>query len=262
MFFFLIKKAFFDMWDHLFRIIILNLGFILVIGAAILIPYLLLMIPSVPETVLFFISLVLSSALACVYTGAASGVVKDISDYGEPGFRDFYRYLTETYRPSLYFGILNAVILFLISLAFPFYMGMKSMVGPLAFAFLFWVSLIWIIAIQFFFPLQSRINTSFKKNIKKIFLVFFDNTFFSLGTFLGSLVILVASSFTAFMLPGIGTILLWVNVAFKLRVYKYDYLEANPSANRKKIPWDALLIDEKERVGKRTLRGMIFPWKE
>ena len=45
-------------------------------------------------------------------------------------------------------------------------------------------------------------------------------------------------------------------------MYKYDWLEANPEANRKKIPWDALLMDDKERVGKRTLRGMIFPWKE
>ena len=102
----------------------------------------------------------------------------------------------------------------------------------------------------------------FKKNIKKIFLIFFDNTFFSLGVFIGSVVILAASSFTAFMLPGVGTIVLWVNAALKLRLYKYDYLEAHPEANRKKIPWDALLIDEKERVGKRTLRGMIFPWKE
>ena len=48
----------------------------------------------------------------------------------------------------------------------------------------------------------------------------------------------------------------------KLRLYKYDYLEENPDAKRNDIPWDALLIDERERVGKRTLRGMIFPWKE
>jgi hypothetical protein len=39
-------------------------------------------------------------------------------------------------------------------------------------------------------------------------------------------------------------------------------LEENPDANRRKIPWDALLIDEKDRVGSRSIRGMIFPWKD
>jgi hypothetical protein len=44
-------------------------------------------------------------------------------------------------------------------------------------------------------------------------------------------------------------------------MYKYDYLEKNPG-DRRRIPWDALLVEDRERVGKRTLKGMIFPWKE
>jgi hypothetical protein len=56
--------------------------------------------------------------------------------------------------------------------------------------------------------------------------------------------------------------LIWLQAGFKLRLLKYDYLENDSDANRKRIPWDALLIDERERVGKRSLRGMIFPWKE
>jgi hypothetical protein len=72
----------------------------------------------------------------------------------------------------------------------------------------------------------------------------------------------ILSAFTAFLLPGLGSIVLLLQVATKLRIYKYDYLEENPEANRRKIPWDAILIDDKQRVGKRTLRGMIFPWKE
>ncbi len=174
----------------------------------------------------------------------------------------FLPYLKETYKPSLLFALANTVVAFLLSLAMPFYLSLKSLFGPLAFAFLFWLTVIWAISIQFFFPLQSRFDKSFKKNIKKIFLVFFDNTIFSIGVFIGTIVIIVASFFTALMLPGLATVLLWANVGLKLRLYKYDYLEAHPDANRKKIPWDALLVDEKERVGKRTLKGMIFPWKE
>ena len=73
---------------------------------------------------------------------------------------------------------------------------------------------------------------------------------------------LVVSFFTALLLPGIATIMLWWNIAFKLRLYKYDWLEQNPGANRRRVPWDALLVEDRERVGKRTLKGMIFPWKE
>jgi hypothetical protein len=29
-----------------------------------------------------------------------------------------------------------------------------------------------------------------------------------------------------------------------------------------RVPWDALLAEDREQVGVRTLRGMIFPWKE
>jgi uncharacterized membrane protein YesL len=262
MFGFLIKKAFFDMWDNLFRVILLNLGFVAVIGFAVTIPYIGRYLTFVPQALLLFLMLAISLAVFFVFCGAASCVAMDISNYEEPGFRDFFRYLKETYRGSLGFALINTVVFFLLSLAMPFYLSMKSLIGPLAFAFLFWLGVIWAVSIQFYFPVQSRFDTNLKKNLKKIFLIFFDNTGFSLGVFLGTLIIFAASTFTALMLPGIATILVWPNVALKLRMLKYDYLEEHPEANRKKIPWSALLVEERERVGKRTLKGMIFPWKE
>jgi len=48
----------------------------------------------------------------------------------------------------------------------------------------------------------------------------------------------------------------------RLRLLKYDWLEAHPDANRKKIPWDELLIEEREKTGTRTLKNLIFPWKD
>ena len=259
---FLIKKAFFDMWDHLFRIILLNLGFILIVGFAIFAPYLLNMIPGVPQAVMFAISILIALSSVCVFSGAAGCMTRDISDYGEPGFRDFVTYLKETYKASLVFALINSVLVFLLSIIMPFYLQQPSIIGPLAFAFLFWIGLIWLVASQYFFPLQARMDKRIFKNIRKMFLLFFDNTLFSLVVFLGSIIIIALSSFTAFMLPGFAALFLWLNVAMKLRLYKYDYLEEHPEANRRKIPWPALLRTDKERVGKRTLRGMIFPWKE
>jgi hypothetical protein len=63
-------------------------------------------------------------------------------------------------------------------------------------------------------------------------------------------------------LSGIGGILLWHQVAANSDFTKYEYLEQHPEANRTPVPWDTLLHDERERVGKRTLRNTIFPWKE
>lgn len=257
MFGFLIKKAFFDMWDNLFRVVILNLGYIVCASGIVFLPGLLISSTPLSLAVLF-----LCIVLLFVYTGGASAIARDIADYGTPGFKDFWTAVKKTALSSVFFSVIVALHVFVLSYVFPFYGGMKSLVGPLALAFIFWVSLLWALACIYFFPVQSRLDTDFRKVIRKMLLLFFDNTIFSLGLALGALVILVLSGFTAFLLPGIATILVWLNVALKVRMYKYNYLEQHPEANRRKIPWDALLIDDRERVGKRTLRGMIFPWKE
>jgi uncharacterized membrane protein YesL len=263
MFGFLVKKAFFDLWDNLFRIILMNLGYIAVVGLAILVPYGVSYLGFLPDPVQIVLAILIPAALVAVYSGAASHMCRAVSDYQEPGFRDFVGFLRETWVPSLLFALVNAAILFFLTVAMPFYLNMPARwIGAIAFAFLFWVAVIWAFSIQYFFPLQSRVNTDFRKNMRKIFLLFFDNTMFSIGLAIGFVAIVILSGFTAFMLPGIAAALLWHNEGLKLRMYKYDWLEANPGADRKKVPWDALLVEDKERVGKRTLRGMIFPWKE
>jgi len=262
MFSFLIKKAFFDLWDNLFRVILMNLGYIAVVGLGILVPQAASHLWFLPEVARFFVGVLVAASLVAVYTGGASHMCRAIADYEEPGFRDFVAYLRSTWQPSVLFAVVNTVIFFFLSVAMPFYLQIRNLFGPVAFAFLFWVAVIWTFSIQYFFPLQSRVNTAFRKNMRKIFLLFFDNTLFSIGLGIGAALVFVGSGFTAFMLPGIAAIVLWHNEGLKLRMYKYDWLEANPGANRKKVPWDALLVDDRERVGKRTLRGMIFPWKE
>jgi uncharacterized membrane protein YesL len=257
MFGFLIKKTFFDMWDNMFRIIIMNLGYIAVLAIFFMLAPLLTAIP-----VLFFATLGVGIALFTVYTGAVSRMCSEIADYKQPGFRDFWGYIKESWPSSLLLALAVTAYVLIISVAFQFYGGMKSMVGPLAVALLFWVTVAWGLASQYFFPIQSRLDRKFRKIFRKTFLVFFDNPGFSISLLFTALVALVISVFTALLLPGISTLFLMWNVAFKLRLYKYDWLEQNPGANRKKVPWDALLVDDRERVGKRTLKGMIFPWKE
>ncbi len=186
----------------------------------------------------------------------------EIADYRQPGFADFFRFLRESLPSSLLLALVLTVYTSRGLVAFQFYGGMKSLLGPLAVALLFWVTVAWVFASQYFFPIQSRLDRKFRKIFRKTFLVFFDNPGFSIGLFICALIVLIVSFFTALLLPGISTILLWWNIAFKLRLYKYDWLEQNPGAKRRQVPWDALLVEDRERVGKRTLKGMIFPWKE
>jgi len=256
MFGFLIKKTFFDMWDNLFRILLLNLGFIVITAIFLLLP-LLSGIPALMITVL-----VIGVALFTVYTGAASKMCAEIADYKQPGFSDFFSFVKRSLVPSLLIALAAAAYVLIVVIAFRFYGNMKSMVGTLAAALLFWITIAIVLSLQFFFPIQSRLDNKFAKTLKKSFLVFLDNPGFTIALFLSSLLIMGVSVFTALLLPGIASLLLWWNNAFKLRLYKYDWLEKNPQGNRRHIPWDALLVEDRERVGKRTLKGMIFPWKE
>ncbi len=257
MFGFLIKKTFFDMWDNMFRILLMNLAYILVLAIFFLLAPLFLPVP-----VLFFATIALGIAVAAVYTGVVSRMCSEIADYKQPGFSDIPRFLRESFGSSLILALVLSAYVFVVSIAFQFYGGLKSLAGPLAVALLFWVTVGWLFASQYFFPIQSRLDRKFRKIFRKTFLVFFDNPLFSIGLFICAAIVLVISIFTALLLPGISTIFLLWNAAFKLRLYKYDWIEQNPGANRKAIPWDALLVEDRERVGKRTLKGMIFPWKE
>ncbi len=256
MFGFMIKKSFFDMWDNLIRIVILNLGFILAFAVIIYFPLLFRDVP-----VLFFIALGIGMAILFVYSGVVSTMTSLIADYSKPEFKDFLPVLKATYPTSLFFALINLVLVILFQIAFRVYGGIQSFVGPLASSFLFWVLIFWVLAFQYFFSVQARLDKNFRKILKKMFLLLLDNPLFTVGLFIGTVITFAISAFTAFLLPGITSIFLWWNVALKLRLYKYDHLEEHPDA-RRNIPWDALLTDDRERVGKRTLKGMIFPWKE
>ena len=256
MFGFLIKKTFFDMWDNLIRIVILNLGYIL--GFAIII-YFPLLFRDIP--LLFFSALGIGMGILFVYSGVVSSMTSKIADYEKPEFADFLPALKATYPTSLLFALVNLVLVILFQISFRVYGGMQAIIGTLAYSFLIWVVIFWLLAVQYFFSIQARLDRKFVKIIKKMFLLLLDNPLFTIGLLIGTLLTTVISVFTAALLPGIASVFLWWNVALKLRLYKYDYLEKNPES-RRNIPWDALLTEDRERVGKRTLKGMIFPWKE
>ncbi|MDR2618245.1 MAG: hypothetical protein LBC62_05175 [Treponema sp.] len=254
---FLIKKNFFDLWDNLFRVALLNLGFIASLAIPVFIPSLLAAAPVLGMAVLFV------GILWCfVYLAAAALSVKTLSDYGAFGFGDFFSNLKTVWPLGLMAGVLVFLCYLLITMVIPFYLQMNSMVGLLLAAVIFWTLVVGALSLQFFFAVRARLDTKLSKIIKKCFIIFFDNPGFCLFTFIHNLVMLAISLFLAFLFPGPAGMLLFLDEGLRLRLLKYDWLEVNPEADRRKIPWDAILIDERERTGTRSLKSFIFPWKD
>ncbi|MFW5693955.1 MAG: hypothetical protein ACOCYB_02215 [Alkalispirochaeta sp.] len=258
MFGFVIKKSFFDLWDNFLPAVLMNLGFIVLFAVPAILP------SAFAEAgpVVSVLALVLGVVLLFVYAGGVFGLSRAITDHQSIEWSEFLQRLRDSWPAAVVLAAINVVHLFLLSVAFPVYTSLDNMVGLFALAILFWMSVIWWITAPYYFPLRQRLTAPIPAALKKSFIFTFDNTGFTLGLALGAVLLVVLSLFTAFLIPGIAGLAIWYQTAVKLRLYKYDYLQEHPDANRKDIPWDALLFDDRERVGKRTLRGMIFPWKD
>jgi len=254
---FLIKKVFFDTWDNLIVIVLFNIGFAVIVAGASYIAFLF-----EPAGFGYFVTVIISVFVFNIYLGGVSGYIADLVQYKSPELKAFPVYVKKIWKST---AVISSIIIFQIAaivVGFPFYFQVGGLPGLVGFVTLFWISVLWWMSLQYFFPVACQIESGIKKQLKKSFILLVDNTFFSIFLGIYSLVLLGVSVFTALLIPGITAVLLAHQASLKLRLYKYDYLEENPEAKRNKIPWDELLVEEKERIGTRTIKGMIFPWKE
>ena len=257
---FMIKKWFFNYWDNLFRMFFLNLGYIISITASLGLAYVVNISPILVILKTLLISVIVIFFFS-IYNGAVHGMTRDIADYKSPGFKDFFRHIKNSFRVSMLFAAIFSALIFIFFLSFDIYGQIDIFFKNIARSFILGAVFIVITASQYFFPIYFCLDKRFTKIIKKMFLIFFDNPLFSFALLFLSVLLIVLSFFSVLIIPGLSSIPLLLNVGLKLRLYKYDYLEEHPNSNSK-IPWDSLLIEDREKVGKRTLKGMIFPWKE
>ena len=263
---FLIKKTFFDLWDNLFRIALINLGFIASLAFPVFVPGLLLSVPA-----LSLAAMLAGILWCCVYLASAALSLRAVSDYGAFGFGDFFRNLKQAWPAGIAMGLFAFFVWIMFEVAIPFYLGMHSPLGlPLA-ALVFWTLAAGILSLQFFFAVRARLDARLLKVFRKCFLIFFDNTGFCVFSLFHNIVILALSFLLALLFPGPAGILLFLDEGLRLRLLKYDWLEANREAagegtggrgRRRAVPWDAILIDEREKTGTRSFRNFIFPWKD
>ena len=253
---FLLRKTFYDLWDNLFRIVLVNMGFIAILAIPVF-------LPELYNSFAFVFAVRAVGILLCsVYLCAAALSVKSISDYGSFGFADFFGKLKESWPAGLVMGLVVFVFVALALIVMPFYFSINSPFGLVLAAIVFWTLVMAALSFQFFFAVRARLNTQLIKVFKKCVLLFFDNPGFAFFLLIHNTAVVILSAMLAFLFPGPAGILLYLDEAIRLRLLKYDWLEANPGADRRKVPWDALLIEEREKTGTRSLKNFIFPWKD
>ncbi|MGB4406653.1 MAG: hypothetical protein WBI82_07325 [Sphaerochaeta sp.] len=255
---FFIKKAFFDGWDNLIGIVVHNLGFLLVMLA-----FMGSLSLGEVNMALSIPAIVLSLGLFSFFFAGSAISTYAYSRYERGGFEGFRRGIRESWRHALLFWALLLLESSLIFLVIPFYLSYGTIVGTVLSVVLFWVFAGLGMALMYFFPLfyQMRGDTPLK-TLKKSFIILIDNLWFSLFQAVYQIITLALSLFLAGLAPGVTGMMLASSDATKLLMYKYDYLEENPEADKKHLPWDELLYEEQESVGHRSLRNMIFPWKD
>lgn len=254
---FLIKKSFFNVWDNLSRVVLVNLGFVVCL-------FLMLFPAFVFGRSVISVIIFLFPGFVCLhlYLGAVGLFFKELSDSAVASVKLIKRGFRISWKKSLVLGLLDCAVLLAIVVGLPFYFSLNNILGFAGGILLFWAGMCWVMAAQFFFPLQLSMSGSLRTTIKKAFLITLDNPFFTFFVLVFSIFLFILSVIFAFIAPGIGSIFMLQLNALRLRLYKYDWLEENPDSPRNKIPWKELLVEEDERLGSRSFKGTIFPWRD
>ena len=257
---FFIKKAFYDGWDNLLQIILLNVVIVLFGAGGIFLAQ------EVSTYAVLSIGIMIAVfALEGIIMMAVSEMMARIADFKSFTFMDLLKAVRGTWLHGLFYALLCGGIFLVFTITMPYYAKMGSLFGFVLAVMIFWIAVITVLAIQWFLPIRSQLEKNFLKAIKKCFIIFFDNPGFSLFMFFYTVIVLLLSCVMVLIVPGFAGTILAHNDAFRLRMYKYDWIEKNPALDfktaRKTIPWEELLAEDDEIVGKRTLRSFFFPWK-
>jgi len=261
MYLFFIKKNFYDGWDNMLTLIVVNL----VVMAASL--GLLSLIYALQESIPLIVALILIFGIVLSILALASGeVASSAANFGSAHIADFFRAIPSCIADGIFFGLVIAVIGAASYVCIPFYFAQKTLPAMFIGSMFVWLVVFTLLSLQWFVAIRSLMHNNFKKCLKKCFLIFFDNIWFSLFTAAYTFFLFVLSIFFLGLLPSLSGIALAQVNALRLRLYKYDYHEAHPELKTPKekrcIPWDELLQNDKDTLGPRSFKSLVFPWKE
>jgi len=269
MFKFFLKKNFADGWDNLFFLIISNVFSIVVVGGGFF-AFRTLLSLSINPWLQNLVLIVLGGILMIVNFAYGANAAK-IANFDTGSFGTFFRAFTYSWKIGFLFGAFLTTTILLIRIGILYYLSFNNNIGLLLIAFLGWFSLIGVIALQWFVPLYFlQEQNGFVKCLKKSFIIFFDNPWFSIVVFIYNVFLFALSCCCFLLIPGFSGLTLSTTNALRLRLKKYDWLEemdkkepgfSSDRDKRYNVPWDDLIAEDKEILGPRKLTSFIFPWK-
>ena len=264
MFGFIIKKNFCDGWDNLLSVIMANLvflfsgiGLVLLNGLA----------SRSQSELLVLLVLIFSVVFLSILIFAYSDSAAHIANFEGIHMLDFFKAIPGAIKDGALFGLMNAAVFLISSFSIRYYIVESgTLLGFAMGCVIFWVDFFYLLAMQWFIPIRALMHNNFKKCFKKSFIILFDNTAFTLLLGIYNLILLVLSVVCIGFFPSMTGLLISNTNALRILLYKYDYLEEHPElktkSERRQIPWDDLLAEDREILGPRNLRSFIFPWKD
>lgn len=261
---FLLKKSFCDGWDNLLQVIITNVVLLFTLLGSL---YLAALSAKLNNYLILIAIFVVACILISIFTFAFGDCAAEIANFNGIGLADYFKAIPGVLKDGTLFGLLVAAATILSVFCFDYYfLQMRSLVGIFLGSLIMWLDVFLMLSLQWFLPIRSLMHNNFRKCLKKCFIIFFDNTGFTILVGLHTLLMLALTVLFVGILPGFGGILVHNTNALRLRLYKYDYLEEHPELQtkkeRKNIPWEELIYDDRETLGPRKFRSFLFPWKD
>ena len=264
MFGFILKKSFCDGWDNLLTLVLSNLVFVFTSFGLFLLTGLCARAEMQwPFLLMTIVSVMVLSVLLFAYSDTAA----HIANFDGIHIVDFFKAIPGALKDGALFGLMNAAVFMISTFSIRYYLfETGTLIGFGLGCAIFWIDFFYLLAMQWFIPIRALMKNDFKKCFKKSFILLFDNTGFTLLMFLYNLIQLALSVVCIGFFPSMAGMLIGNTNALRVLLYKYDYLEEHPELKtrreRRQIPWDDLLAEDRDILGPRPIRSFLFPWKD
>lgn len=243
----LLKKSFFDGWDHILILFLTNIVF----AAAIL---LILYTDSfflVPVILLFFSFHLLGMS------GAAYNMTGDVGKW----YEGYVKAIRKAGHFFVFYFVLLLVFLML-GYAAPLYLSTGDFFLYTIGFFLLFAGLVILIALMYYYPLCMMLENDKPFTIlKKCFIVLFDNFGFSIYCLMKNICDMAVSVLTMFLMPGIVGVTITQTNALRFIMLRYDWMEEK-KVGKHNVSADMYLAPVFEQYRERNLRTLFFPWKK
>ncbi len=263
---FYLKKNFCDGWDNILFLIVPNIIVTLYAALSFFALGQVFALETPFALSLTCLAFVILMAFGMVLVMASAENAAAIANFERPSLGAYFRQIPKVFFDAIRYGALLGALGVAAFIGIPVYFSVGGILGFALCATLIFFEALLALALQWFIPLRALLGRGFVQTIKKCFVLFFDNTGFSVFVFFFNLFLLALSFMIFCLVPGTaGAVLSGVN-ALRLRLYKYDWLDAHPENKspklRKKIPWAALIKEDEDNLGPRGFKSFFMPWRD